>query len=96
MANSDASEENNTAKNFELAIALVEEDNVDELETIEEDSLDEISGKKEFLCPECRKIYKTEGGRVRHVLNKHTAVESSLSKSDLSQLKEIAGHIIHS
>ena len=57
--------------------------------------MDEISGKKEFLCPECRKIYKTEGGRNRHVLNKHTAVESSLSKSDLSQLlKEIVDHII--
>ena len=45
MANSNASEENNAAKNLELAIALVEEDNVDELETIVEDSLDEISGK---------------------------------------------------
>ena len=33
MATSNANEEINAAKNLELAIALVEEDNVDELET---------------------------------------------------------------
>ena len=96
MANGDANEESaNVAIDLELAIALVDEDNVDELETIVQDSLDEMSGKKEFLCPECLKIYKTEGGRNRHVLNKHAAVNSSLSKNDLSQLlKEIVHHTI--
>ena len=39
MANGDANEENNAAKNLELAIALVEEDNADELETIERERL---------------------------------------------------------
>ena len=96
MANGDANQESaNVAIDLELAKALVDEDNVDELETIVQDSLDEMSGKKEFLCPECRKICKTEGGRNHHVLNKHAAVNSSLSKNDLSQLlKEIVDHTI--
>lgn len=91
MANDDENQENN----LELAIALVDEDNIDELKTTLQDSLDEISGKKEFLCPECRKMYKTEGGRNRHLFNKHTSFETSLSKDDLSRLlKEIVDHVI--
>jgi hypothetical protein len=56
------------ASALELATALVDEDNIEELEPILQDSLDEINGKKEFLCPECNKKYKTERGRNRHVL----------------------------
>ena len=45
MANDDENLENN----FELAIALIDEVYIDELETILQESLDEMSGKKEFL-----------------------------------------------
>ena len=48
--------------NLLLAVALVDKDHVDELETIVLDSVDEMSRKKAFLCPEYRKIYETEGG----------------------------------
>lgn len=46
MANDDENQENN----LELAIALVDEDNIDELETILQDSLDEMSGKNAVKC----------------------------------------------
>ena len=68
MANNEETFETN-ASALELATALVDEDNIEELEPILQDSLDEIN-EKEFLCPECNKKYKIETGRNRHVLNK--------------------------
>jgi acetone carboxylase gamma subunit len=68
MANNEETYKTN-ASALELATALVDEDNIEELEPILQDSLDEIN-EKEFLCPECNKKYKIETGRNRHVLNK--------------------------
>jgi hypothetical protein len=94
MANNEETYETN-ASALELATALVDEDNIEELEPILQDSLDEINGKKEFLCPECNKKYKTERGRNRHILNKQTPFECSLSKDDLRQIvKEVVDQVI--
>ena len=57
-------------------------------EAILADSLQEISGNKEFVCSECVKKYKTEGGRKRHVLNKHTSSQNLLSRDDLKHMME--------
>ena len=53
---------------LEWAVTLVDEEHIDEFEAILDDSLQEISGNKEYVCSECGKKYKTEGGRKRHVL----------------------------
>ena len=40
------------------------------------------------MCSECVKKYKTEGGRKRHVLNKHTSSQNLLSRDDLKHMME--------
>ena len=46
------------------------------------------------MCSECEKKYKTEGGRRRHIFNKHTS-QDLLSKDDLNQIiEEIVNKVI--
>ena len=93
MANPSSIIENDVV-NLELTATLVDEEHIGEFEVILHDSLEEIHGNKEFVCSECEKKYKTEGGRRRHIFNKHTS-QDLLSKDDLKRiLEEILNKII--
>ena len=61
MANPSSIIENDVV-NLELTATLVDEEHIGEFEVILHDSLEEIHGNKEFVCSECEKKYKTEGG----------------------------------
>lgn len=93
MANPSSIIENDVV-NLELAATLVDEEHIGELEALLHDSLEEIRGNKEFLCSECGKKYKTEGGRRRHIVNKHTS-QDLLSKDNLKRIiDEVVNKVI--
>jgi uncharacterized C2H2 Zn-finger protein len=56
--------------NFEIAIAILEEDEED-IETDFVEALSEIGGEKQFPCDSCDKVCKSKGGLTRHVTSKH-------------------------
>ncbi len=58
------------AFNFEIAIAVLEEDEED-IETDFVEALSEIGGEKQFPCDSCDKVCKAKGGLTRHVNSKH-------------------------
>ena len=70
--------------NFEIAIAVLEEDEED-IETDFVEALSEIGGEKQFPCDSCDKVCKSKGGLTRHVNSKHRDKGYEASK-DLPEL----------
>ena len=56
--------------NFEIAIAVLEEDEED-IETDFVEALSEIGGEKQFPCDSRDKVCKSKGGLTRHLNSKH-------------------------
>ena len=56
--------------NFEIAMAVLEEDEGD-IETDFVEALSEIGGENQFSCESCDKVCKSKGGLTRHVNSKH-------------------------
>ena len=74
--------------NFEIAIAVLEEDEED-METYFVKSVSEIGGKKQFPCDSCDKVCKSKGGLTRHVNAKHHRNKANTEPSkEMSALRK--------
>ena len=68
--------------NFEIAMAVLEEDEGD-IETDFVEALSEIGGENQFPCDSCDKVCKSKGGLTRHVNSKHRDKGCKASNLDI-------------
>ena len=74
--------------NFEIAIAVLEEDEED-METYFVKAISEIGSKKQFPCDSCDKVCKSKGGLTRHVNAKHHRDKANTEPSkEMSALRK--------
>ena len=71
--------------NFEIAMAVLEEDEGD-IETDFVEALSEIGGENQFPCDRCDKVCKSKGGLTRHVNSKHRDKGCKASNLDIPAL----------
>ena len=71
--------------NFEIAMAVLEEDEGD-IETDFVEVLSEIGGENQFPCDSCDKVCKSKGGLTRHVNSKHRDKGCKASNLDIPAL----------
>ena len=71
--------------NFEIAMAVLEEDEGD-IETDFVEALSEIGGENQFPCDSCDKVCKSKGGLTRHVNSKHRDKGYRASNLDIPAL----------